>query len=413
MLDFDSLMVSAPCRVDMHQAEQDLAQPGGTERGRTDGVHSRKHLAQLESLRGLGTLMVAALHCSQAGFAPQRTLRTAAGENLAGRIGVDVYRVFFNGHGALIMFFVISGFVLTRSLEAGPKKLGPVAKRYFTARLFRIYPAIISTVSLLWLLYLIFGWMVPGVQPSAYAPMHVLRNALLWETSIDGVMWSLQVELVAVVVIFLVARLQPFCRFTAIGVLLLLTVLSFWKPWFDLLGQGTYFGWIFAFVFGIALQVHPAFWRRFLEQGYPWLFFLSIVVFFGARPISPHWAPLLECCASSVIIAVLAYRPASIASRLLDSAFLEFYGRISYSFYLLHPLSLIVLWNIPRQINWLRAAGLPNAAIALGLFIISSAAITPLAWLSWRYVEITGIDLGRRLVGDRRRFKGEPLPTPP
>ena len=395
----------------MHQAEQHPAQPARTDHGRTNGVPSKKHLAQLESLRGLGTLMVAAVHCSQAGFAPQRTLQTAAGENLAGRIALYVYRIFFNGNGALIMFFVISGFVLTRSLQAGPKKIGPAARRYFTARLFRIYPAIISTVLFFWLLYLTLGWALAG--PSAYDPMHVLRNALLWETSIDGVMWSLQVELVAVVLIFLVARLQPLFRFTGISVLLLLTVLSFWKPWFDLLGRGKYFGWIFAFAFGIALQVHPAFWRRLLGWSYPWLFFLSIIVFFGARPISPHWAPLLECCASSVIIAVLAYRPASIVSRLLDSAFLEFYGRISYSFYLLHPLSLIVLWDIPRQINWLRATGLPNAAIELGLFIISSAAITPLAWLSWRYVEITGIDLGRRLVGDRRRFKGERLPTPP
>lgn len=397
----------------MQQPERHPAHPSGIQGRPTDGAHSRKHLTQLETLRGIGTLMVAAFHCSQARFAPQRTLQTAADEKLAGRIAVNIYNVFFNGHGALIMFFVISGFVLTRSLEAGPKKLGPAAKRYFTARLFRIYPAIISTVLFFWLLYLAFGWMIPGAQRSAYAPMHVLRNALLWETSIDGVMWSLQVELVAVVLIFLVARLQPFSRFTVFSVLLSLTVLSFCKPWFDLLGRGKYFGWIFAFAFGITLQFHPAFWRRFLERVYPWLFFLSIVVFFGALPISPHWAPLLECCASSVIIAVLAYRPASIASKLLDSAFLEFYGRISYSFYLLHPLSLIVLWNIPRQINWLRASGLPNAAIALGLFILSSAAITPLAWLSWRYVEVIGIDLGRRLVGDRRRFKGEPLPTPP
>jgi peptidoglycan/LPS O-acetylase OafA/YrhL len=36
--------------------------------------------------------------------------------------------------------------------------------------------------------------------------------------------------------------------------------------------------------------------------------------------------------------------------------------------------------------------------MGIGLFVLSTAAITPLAWLSYRYVERLGIRLGRAVL---------------
>jgi peptidoglycan/LPS O-acetylase OafA/YrhL len=47
-------------------------------------------------------------------------------------------------------------------------------------------------------------------------------------------------------------------------------------------------------------------------------------------------------------------------------------------------------------------AGVPSVVMVIGLTILSTLAITPLAWLSWRFVEIPGIAAGRRLSPDRR-----------
>jgi peptidoglycan/LPS O-acetylase OafA/YrhL len=73
-------------------------------------------------------------------------------------------------------------------------------------------------------------------------------------------------------------------------------------------------------------------------------------------------------------------------------------GKLSYSFYLLHPLTLILVWNLPMQLAATRSAGIPGVIIALGLAVGSSIAIMPLAWLSWRFIELPGIALGRRLT---------------
>jgi peptidoglycan/LPS O-acetylase OafA/YrhL len=75
----------------------------------------------------------------------------------------------------------------------------------------------------------------------------------------------------------------------------------------------------------------------------------------------------------------------------------RFYGRISYSFYLLHALTLTVLWRIPEPLGVL-VAGMPGPLLALLLSAGSVPAVTPLAWLSWRYVELRGIALGSRAM---------------
>ncbi|HEY4987300.1 MAG TPA: hypothetical protein VII39_11825, partial [Bradyrhizobium sp.] len=75
----------------------------------------------------------------------------------------------------------------------------------------------------------------------------------------------------------------------------------------------------------------------------------------------------------------------------LDARIVRFYGQISYSFYLLHPLTF---WATGRLTAWLLNGvdGLPVTVVAVTCILFSVAAITPLAYASWRFVELPAMN---------------------
>jgi peptidoglycan/LPS O-acetylase OafA/YrhL len=112
-------------------------------------------------------------------------------------------------------------------------------------------------------------------------------------------------------------------------------------------------------------------------------------------------AIIVQAASAALIIAVIAYGDSAPTS-VLDSAILRFYGKISFSLYLLHPITLIFLWSnynaanaMPRYMWGLVNTGMPLPAIALMLSVITIAAVTPFAYLMWRFVEKPASRLGR------------------
>ena len=142
-----------------------------------------KFLPRIESLRGIAALAVVGYHVNgQWSELPAY-----------GRFDSFVSRLIAassNGTGAVVTFFVLSGFVLARSLDANSD---PV--RFFRSRLFRLFPAAIAVVALLTLLHWQFGLFV-GYEAS-FDPLSVLLNLLLIRSDINGVMWSMTVECAA------------------------------------------------------------------------------------------------------------------------------------------------------------------------------------------------------------------------
>jgi len=83
-----------------------------------------------------------------------------------------------NGIGAVVAFFVISGFVLARSLAANPD---PV--RYFRNRFFRLFPAAIAVVGLLAALHQSLG--IHVMDEGDFSAGNVLLNMLMIRTDIS------------------------------------------------------------------------------------------------------------------------------------------------------------------------------------------------------------------------------------
>jgi peptidoglycan/LPS O-acetylase OafA/YrhL len=300
-----------------------------------------------------------------------------------------------------VIFFVLSGFVLAGSLERGPWQIAKAARRFVIARLFRIYPAIVVTIVIFAVAFWLTGKQLMGAEN--YTPAKLLGNMLLLEVSIDPVMWSLQVEVLAIPLVF--AAYFMFRRWgtpalTTFSALLI--GLSFSGGWQNAIPGVHQFGTVFAFMLGVMAYVLA---QPVLQQWSPRTARFALVgvalAFFATRPLvgfASNWSVILEAAFGAAIVALLAFARTNTQNALLDSSVAKFYGKISYSFYLVHPLTLLVLWSEPELLGRPIASGVPEGVVAVLLFVGSTLVVTPLAFVMQRWIERPGIAAGRSVA---------------
>ena len=342
-------------------------------------------LPRIESLRGVAALTVVGCHVSG-------QLSPLPGNGWLDAFASQLIAAFSNGTGAVVTFFVLSGFVLARSLDTNSNP-----GRFFRNRIFRLFPAAIAVVSLLSVLHWRFGLFI-GYEAS-FDPLDVLLNMLMIRSDINGVMWSMTVECAATPLI-----LMSVWSFSKHGEALLwlfiavLFCLSFWGSYVHLLGGFTSLAAFYAFVAGVLIHFRGA--RRALvvpPQIATAMAFaaIGVFVFCGA---SKQTAPILalECLSASILIMLVAGRQDMSLFKPLDFKIARFYGQISYSFYLLHPLGMLFAF---RAIDppTLQAWGMPLSLTIIFTTLAAVIFITPAAWLMWRFVEMPAISLGRNL----------------
>lgn len=359
-------------------------------------------IPELEATRGIAALIVAGFHVSQTKFkiGDQEFRLMAAARDSAFAIEAalaDLFHPFLLGIPAVWYFFVLSGFVLAASLARDVRPIPASAWRFAVRRLCRIYPTIIAVILAFAALYFTTGL---ALQPT-YGFVEIVSNMLLLTNTIDGVTWSMQAEVLATPVIFLgfvFWRRGSTVALFALAVIL--TSLSFSGDWNRLMGRVSITEPLYAFVFGV---ITYATGRRVVERVDPRYHGLcmagAVLVFFYAGPVlgSSKYVMVAKITAAAVLIGFLAFGQNRTASRMLGVSAVRFLGRVSYSFYLLHPLTLTVIWHQPTFFGTLVKAGIPTGVLILGLSIASTLAVLPLAYLSYRFVELPGIALGRRL----------------
>jgi exopolysaccharide production protein ExoZ len=322
------------------------------------------------------------------GFLPRlESLRGVAAVSVVGyHVAAIYYDIIATGMIAVVVFFVLSGFVLARSLQRNPS---PAA--FFRNRFFRLFPAAAATVLLLAALYWLFGFWV-GFR-GEFDPFNVLLNALMIKSDINGVMWSMTVECVATPVI-----LGSFWVLGAFGptpliiACVILFGLSFWGPYVHLLGGFTNLAPLYGFVIGVLVCCRQG---DFLQRVSPRVVYvltagaIALMFFCGVKK---QTAPviLLEVIGAAWIIGAIAFGTPNPVFRLLDLGVVRFYGRISYSFYLLHPIGISI------AIRWLAPLALqPTIASVVLTTVLAVLCTTPLAWASWRAIEVPSKRLGR------------------
>ena len=102
---------------------------------------------------------------------------------------------------------------------------------------------------------------------------------------------------------------------------------------------------------------------------------------------------LFEAASSAIVIALLAAGPKSFAAFLLNPS-VRWLGRISYSFYGFHFVAVVIVFHVfasavPVWDPFIESTCIATVAIPISL---------GLAAISYRYIEVPGVKLGRKLI---------------
>ncbi|WP_433382531.1 acyltransferase family protein [Actinoplanes sp. CA-142083] len=400
-------------------------------------------LAWLDALRGYAALVVVLFHLSP------KVIGTGA--HLA------IYRHFDAGKYGVLLFFLVSGYVIPMSLE----RHGSL-RRFWIGRLCRIYPAYLAAIALVAILAAA-GWLAwPASlrqETWASALAHAtMMNDLVGLRGSVRVFWTLSYEMVFYLIVsgLFVLRLHRRSAWWAAGlalvalgggaalpddllgatfadrrataaILLVITGLSVLAYLKDRLVPA-------AGAAGITLVLLPAVNGHATKESTviaSWQGVLLLAVMFagtvvyrwqhaqiGGREaafsltvvalgvIGAHWTHLgtgaalrlwLATVGAVTVTFLFAY---AMRNRTLPVVF-TWLGRVSYSLYLLH---VIVLMLMPRVVPDLGTHGW-EFRVTAGLAYLAASLGT--AWLAYRMVEMPGQRLGRKIAA-----KLEPRPAP-
>jgi len=369
-------------------------------------MEPRPFFTRIESLRGIGAMIVAGWHVSGwpingVSLLPhQPWQQSGMVQNAIGRLELAL----LPGHAALMVFFVISGFVLRVSLQYVPQDFVRLTLRFHIARIFRIYPVCMFATIVAALAY---GWQIPPQPGHPLMPLNLssfIANLLLLDISLNRILWAIQLELVMAPIIVLLYFMEWWQGARILVVIAVISsFLSFtsqWTPWAPLSHN------LFAFVLGMLIPtLGKAFVQRLSLCTTNRLLLGTVISLFLAGPLLgffSQYSALIEAYAATVLVSILAYRDDLKTLRLLDTKPFRLLGASSGSYYVLHmPIFVCIVPVIatvtPAAFNFQMPALTGLVVIAIVLAANSVPAI-----LSYLIIEEPGIALGRRIMSSRR-----------
>jgi peptidoglycan/LPS O-acetylase OafA/YrhL len=373
---------------------------------------SNGFIERLESLRGVAALWVAVGHsmiwlvigAEPAIWAKRVWEVQGVQANLARTL-----ITFFSGAAAVDIFFVLSGFVLARSLTGAA--MNPASYVQFVVRrLFRIVPAFWFSL-LVVLLYLTVLYPGHAVMPGAsdwfnrwysdpLSIQTIVENATFVSPWLNPNAWTLKVEILASLLLPLIVW-GIGTKGVARSVLMLvgsiaLAVACRNGP----TAPSDLTHYVFMFVVGALVARHSGAVRQSLIDSNVFVVacIVPIVLASACFPlIHPLFADFLVVAGTAGIICALSRGSEAKALSILSAGWARFLGRISYSFYLLHFIALyatgtVLLHVLPSEIvlRW-------PLAVMIGGCLISIAVAVPLALLAFNWVEKPFTLIGRRV----------------
>jgi peptidoglycan/LPS O-acetylase OafA/YrhL len=373
---------------------------------------TQRRLGWLDALRGYAALVVVCFHLGPSVLGPARHMA--------------IYRHIDLGKYGVLLFFLVSGYVIPLSLERHG-----CLRRFWIGRLFRVYPAYLATIAAAALL---------GIWHGGFPAHASMLLDPLGQRGAVRVFWTLSYEMIFYLVVagLFAWRLHRHSGWWAAGLALAAVVLGPVLP-DGLLGSGRSLAWGLLALMAVSIGGHLAGRHRLAGvagvlflllpalNGHPTdrstvtgsrqallllaVLFAGTVVYraqhggLGRRPAAvalavvaaalvlgqpapARWALTVAAVAATFAVAFAArHRP---MPRLL-----RFLGTISYSLYLTHVLVLLMVGRMlpglaDRPAPVRLAAGV--AALALALAV---------AWTGYRTIERPAQRWGRRIATER------------
>lgn len=344
---------------------------------------------ELDGLRGYAAIAVVIYHSVLGldGTQLDRIVRGAWSNLGPYDAATKVFFKIFNGELAVMLFFVLSGAVLFKSLMREDGQLGGIAIRFYVRRFFRIYPALLACLVVCGLAFFAGG--------RAVTMQDFVANALLYDFRINGATWTINAEMIAPVFLLLCYAGYRAGREWGLAIVVFGLMYVLTRPQFD--DYLVYFkvSWV-GFALGALIPTRIGEMAASVLPRWSWLALLLGMIIL-------RW-PLREICIA-LLVATIYYRRADGIAAFLSNRISQFLGKISYSFYLFNVLFLELILDRVRHHPWVAAHPL-EAGTCVALVVI--ACTIPLAYLSWAYIEMPFNRLGHRLTGRRQAVPAVP-----
>jgi peptidoglycan/LPS O-acetylase OafA/YrhL len=299
---------------------------------------------------------------------------------------------------AVVLFFVLSGYLITYLLIKEKEKFGTISiRKFYVRRILRIWPlfyaALILAVlvipfnqfgkSLTYNLHTIglYGLFIPNF--ALMAGFNLPSIAPLWSIGVEEqfyAAWPAFLKMIKNILLFLVVFLFAYI---ALKILLVVTG-NIWSPFsinlnyfsYDTLAIGGIAAWLYA-------NNHPALKVLYhpVLQIAAWLFFAVSCVF---GPVNVHYIINKEIYSIAFAIIILNVGTNKSALIKLKGKLFDFLGSISYGMYVLHPF-IILLTAIPLKNIVPAIHGKPIQLLFINAFVISLTIMV--SWVSYRFFE--------------------------
>lgn len=299
---------------------------------------------------------------------------------------------------AVVLFFVLSGYLITYLLITEKEKFGTIAiRKFYIRRMLRIWPLFYAAILLAFLIIPLntFRHDVPyNLKTIAWYALFIPNFALmagyqlptiapLWSIGVEEqfyALWPVFLKRINNILLFLLIFLGVY---VAVKWWLLLSG-NVWSPFsinfnffsYDTLAIGGIAAWLYAKGHPVLKVIyHP------LTQIVSWLFFgVSLV----AGPFDIHYIINKEIYSLdfAIIILNVSTNPSTLIS--LRGKLFDFLGRISYGMYVLHPFIIVGTAALLKGVIP-RLHGKPLQLAVIGFFVVPLT--IGAAWLSYRYFE--------------------------
>ncbi|MBW2401120.1 MAG: acyltransferase [Deltaproteobacteria bacterium] len=372
-----------------------------------DPANSRPyaHVIALDGLRFVAAAIVLVGHCFGVFEIPQEIRR---------QVQSGPFGIFFNGYGAVHLFFVLSGFCLAGSANRVAKVID--LSQFYVRRVLRIHPPYMYALLIAWLASFFYDVSGGGEALSEYiikrANVHLdfadLLPYFLYPSPAEyqlGPAWTLVIEMNFS---FLLPLMLWITRRSHWMLLLAASCVAlFERQW--LWG---FLDYAFFFALGIAVFIERDRLGRWAERlpAVVWTLVAALGLFVWLSPwtfdfvfepgffYSPEGL-FASGCGSVILMCLAIFLPP--LSRALASRPLAYGGRISYSFYLLHyPVMILCTRAIRPPVTWME-----GVIFVLVVFCLTFAS----AAISFRLIERPSIQLGNaacRFIA--RRLSADP-----
>ncbi len=358
-------------------------------------VFALNRISNLDGLRGTAALVVVLHHLLLT--LPWFADRVGLGElGPKGEFEFSFHRlfeytplhVFYGGTEAVVVFFVLSGYVLIYAI-AGEKSFG-----YLRFRLVRLYsPIIMASVLASILIVLVqrkpqpFGSWWLNSHAVQFESASLFRNLLVIDGTdwMNSSLWSMRYEIlfsIAILVLVSVRFTFSYKKFIT-SFFFIASFISIAMAYnFDLAS------WLPVFFAGTAIHFLPL--RKHitgLTEALLGVFVMFLPWYFAGfgYSINAALSRIVMVCGAVLIVDACRYKDSKL-TKLLSSRSLKFAGKYSYSLYLIHAPVLTTVWFFfgatDSNAGWILRAGASCVFIAIGTFIVHKFAEEPsLKWI--------------------------------